>query len=247
MDSVADAVAFPAVTEPSSPAASRLRQPKWTDARLVAGVLMVLVAVVAGAAVVSAADRSVLVWAVRRAMRAGTTVERDDLVARRVRLFGDDRGRYVDVRRGDPAGRVLTRDVGEGELLPTAALADPNAKPATRIVGVPIDRAHALGGEVERGDLVDVLATRKTAGGGFTTYAVVRNVRVDRVSRPSGGFGAGRGELVVLLEVEPAQALTVAAAVQSAELDLSLVVAGSNGSGDPGAPVTSGSSPAPPS
>ena len=233
------------MTEPSSPAASRLRQPKWTDARLVAGVLMVLVAVVAGAAVVSAADRSVQVWAVRRTLRSGTTVERDDLVARRVRLFGADLERYVDVRRSDPAGRVLVRDIGEGELLPISALADPSAKPASRIVGIPVDRSHALGGELERGDLVDVLATRRAAGGSFTTSVVATNVRIDRISRPSGGFGGGQGELVVLVEVDPEQAVEIAAAVQSAELDLSLVVAGSDGTGDAGDRVVTGTSPPP--
>jgi hypothetical protein len=234
------------VADPSSPAASRLRQPKWTDTRLVAGVLMVLVAVVAGAAVISAADRSVRVWAVRRALPAGTRLDDGDLVRRRVRLFGADLDRYLDVRLGDPAGRVLSRDLGAGDLLPQSALGDPAAKPATRVIGLPMSRAHALDGDVQRGALVDVVATRKTSGGGFVTYAVVRAVKVLRVSKPSGGFGAGKNDLVVMIEVSPAQALPVLAALQSAELDLSLVVAGSDGPGDVGAgSVTSGPSPRP--
>jgi hypothetical protein len=233
------------VTDPTSPPASRLRQPKWTDTRLVAGVLMVLVAVVAGAAVVSAADKSVQVWAVRRALRSGTTVEHDDLVARRVRLFGADKARYVDVRRGNPAGRVLTRDVGAGDLLPVSALSSTRDR-AQRIVGLPMSRAHALGGDVAKGNVVDVIATRKTSGGGFVTYAVVRNVEVVDVAKPSGGFGAGRNDLVVMIQIDPDQALAVAAALQSAELDLSLVVPGTDGDGDVGArPVVTGASPAP--
>lgn len=232
------------MSEPTSPPAARLRQPSWTDARLVAGVLMVLLAVLGGAAVVSAADKSVQVWAVRRALPAGTTLEDDDVAARRVRLFGDDLKRYIDVTSGNPAGRVLTRDLGEGDLLPVSALADRNAARATRVVGIPLDRAHAIGGNVERGDRVDVLATRKTAGG-FTTYAVVRNVLVVDVDRPSGGLGAGRSEFVVIVEVEPSQALPLAAALRSAEIDLSLVVSGSDGTGDVGtAPLLTGATPA---
>jgi hypothetical protein len=234
------------VADPTSPAAARLRQPKWTDARLVAGVLMVLVAVVAGAAVVSAADKSVQVWAVRRSLRAGTTLARNDLVARRVRLFGADRERYLDVRRGDPAGRVLNRDLGDGDLLPRSALGDRAAARATRVLGLPLSRAHALGGDVRHGDHVDVIATRKTSGGGFVTYAVARDVLVVDVSKPSGGFGAGRNDLVVKIEVDPAQALPIAAALQSAELDLSLVVAGSDGTGDVGdRPLVTGATPRP--
>ena len=245
MGNGADAVAFPAVADPTSPAATRLRQPKWTDARLVAGVLMVLVAVVVGAAVVSAADKSVRVWAVRQDLKAGTAVERADLTARRVRLFGADAKHYVDVR-SDPSGRVLRRDLGAGDLLPVSALADPNETPATRIVGLPMSRAHALGGDVERGDVVDVIATRKTSGGGVQTYAVVRGVTVVEVSRPSGGFGAGRNDLVVMIQVSPDQILPIAAALQGAELDLSLVVPGSDGAGDVGDDtVSTGTTPTP--
>lgn len=231
MDSAADVVASRTVSDPTSPPAARLRQPSWTDARLVAGVLMVLLAVLGGAAVVSAADKSVQVWAVRRALPAGTTLQGDDVTARRVRLFGDDLKRYVDVTSGSPEGRVLTRELGAGDLLPVSALTSADTKPATRVVGIPLDRAHAVGGSVEHGDRVDVLATRKTAGGS-ETYAVLRNVLVVEVERPSGGFGAGRGDFVVLVEVDPSQVLALASAIRTAEIDLSLVVKGANGTGD---------------
>jgi Flp pilus assembly protein CpaB len=235
-----------AVADPTSPPASRLRQPKWTDARLVAGVLMVLVAVVAGAAVVSAADKSVRVWAVRRSLKAGTALERGDVTPRRVRLYGADLGRYVDVIAGEPTGRVLLHDLVEGELLPRAALGDGNAAPASRHIAIPLSKAHALGGEVERGDVVDVIATRKTSGGGTATYAVLRAVPVLDVTKPAGGFGAGQNDFVVTVRVDPDQALAVAAAIQGAELDLSLVVAGPDGAGDVGgATLVTGPTPSP--
>lgn len=222
MDIPGHAVPSRTVSDPTSPPAARLRQPSWTDARLVAGVLMVLLAVLGGAAAVSAADKSVQVWGVRRALTAGTTLQRDDVTARRVRLFGDDLKRYVDVRSGSPEGRVLTRDLGDGDLLPVSALASADTKPETRVVGIPLDRAHAAGGSVERGDRVDVFATRKTAGGS-ETQAVLRNVLVVDVERPGGGFGTGRAEFVVIVEVEPDDVLDLANAIRTAELDLSLV------------------------
>ena len=220
--------------------ANRLRQPSWTDTRLVAGVLMILVSVVAGAAVVGNADKTVQVWAVRRSLPAGTLLQDDDLAQRRVRLFGDDRARYLDVRGGDPQGRVLLRDLGDGDLLPVSALGVRDAD-ATRVVGLPLPRAHALGGELRRGDVVDVLATRKTANG-LTTYAVARNVRVVGVDKPSGSFGAGRAELVVLVEVAPDLALDIAHAIHGADVDVSLVVPGANGAGDVGEPVVTAKS-----
>lgn len=231
---------MPAVADPTSPPASRLRQPKWTDTRLVAGVLMVLVAVVAGAAVISGADKSVRVWAVRRDLAAGTTVEKGDVVPRRVRLYGADLDRYIDVRRGDPSGRVLLRDLGAGDLLPQSALGDP-VRTAKRVIGLPLSRAHALDGDVQKGQLVDVIATRGKSGSAAVTYAVLRRVLVVRVSKPSGGFGAGKNDLVVMVEVDPAQALAVAAALETADLDLILVRPGTDGPGDVGGgSVTSG-------
>ena len=220
--------------------ANRLRQPSWTDARFVAGVLMILVSVVAGAAVVGNADKTVRVWAVRRSLPAGTTLDEDDLAQRRVRLFGNDRARYLDFRGGDPSGRVLLRDIGDGDLLPISALGQRDAN-ATRVVGLPLPRAHALGGVLRRGDVVDVLATRKTSNG-LTTYAVARNVRVVGVDKPSGGFAAGRAELVVLVEVAPDLALDLAAAIHGADVDVSLVVPGANGAGDVGEPVVTAKS-----
>jgi hypothetical protein len=215
----------------ASPDAARLRRPSWTDARLVVGVLMVLLSVVLGSAVVNGADRSARVWAVRRALPAGTTVDRADLVTRKVRLYGADAARYLDARH-DPTGRPLTRDLGAGDLLPVSALGDPHGTRARRVVGLPMSRAHALGGGVRRGDVVDVVATRKAANGAFTTSAVVRRARVVDVTRPANGFG--RTDLVVLVEVAPDVALRLLAAVQSAELDLSLVVPGADGAGDVG-------------
>lgn len=220
------------MSDVTSPPAARLRRPRWTDTRLVTGLLLILVSVVAGGATLRSADDASRVWALRRALPAGTTLTRDDLTARRVRLFGADVRRYVDAAQ-DPSGRALLRDVGAGELLPIAAVAAGTAK-ATRVVGLPLSKAHALGGDVHRGDVVDVIATRKTPGGGFTTTAVVRRVRVVDVSKPASGFSSGRGDLVVMVEVAPEQALPLAAALEGAELDLSLVVAGTDGAGDVG-------------
>ncbi len=213
----------------TSPPATRLRQPSWTDARLVAGVLMVLLAVLGGAAAISAADKSVEVWAVRRPLTAGTTLAKDDLTARRVRLYGADKERYLDAHLSSPVGHVLVRDVGEGELLPSGAVAQPSDR-ATRVVGIPLTRAHALGGNVRRGDHVDVLSTPK----GGETYAVLRDVLVTEVAKPSGGFAGGGNDLVVIVEVAPADVLPLASAIQTEEIDLALVRPGPDGRGDVG-------------
>ena len=232
--------------EAPSPLAARLRPPRWLDPRLITGVLLILLSIVLGAAVVSASDKSVRVWAVKDALPAGTAITGEDVTARRVRLFGRDLKLYVDADVAFPAGKVLLRDVGAGELLPAAAVGDLAGRKAGRIVSIPVERAHALGGEIRRGMQVDVVATFKATGGGVTTVAILRNVTVVGVSRSSSGFGASARDFGILVEVSPEQALAVAAAIESAAIDVFRVVPGVGGPGDIGpGPVWAGVSPTP--
>ena len=59
----------PAATD--SPPAARLGRPRWRDARLLGGLLLVLLSVVLGARVLAAADDTVAVWSVTTDLAAG--------------------------------------------------------------------------------------------------------------------------------------------------------------------------------
>jgi Flp pilus assembly protein CpaB len=217
----------------TTPAATRLQRPRWGDPRLVAGVLCLALSVLLGARLLGSADDAIRVWALTRALPGGTELTADDLRPERVRLFGSAAARYVSADEGaSPAGRVLARDVGAGELLPVAALLDPGAEPAQRLVTVPVDRDHALGGELTRGDVVDIVATTKD-GARSTTTPVLLGVTVVDVVRPGGGFGGGTGDFAIVVAVAPEQALTLAAAVQGAALDVLKVVGRRAGSSGP--------------
>ena len=106
---------------PASPGASRLATPSWLDTRLVLGVLLVLVSVVVGARVLSAADRSTLVWAASKDLSAGSQLSAGDLEPVRVRLFDGLESRYVPADQS-PAGLLLERGLEGGELLPRQGL-----------------------------------------------------------------------------------------------------------------------------
>ncbi len=103
---------------PASPSAGRLATPSWLDARLVLGVLLVLVSVVVGARVLAAADQTQLVWAAARDLAPGTALEPGDLEAREVRLFATGQ-QYLAAPDQFFVGYVLDRPVLAGELLPT--------------------------------------------------------------------------------------------------------------------------------
>lgn len=221
------------MTELTSPAAARLRQPGWLDGRLALGVILILVSVVVGANIVHAADTSFAVWKTSRALPAGAVLTETDVVATKVRLFGVDRERYVDAGRGaHPSGLVLARDLGAGELLPAAALVDATTVPPTRLVTVPVARSHAMGGRLRRGDRVDVVATYRVGAQGSETRPIIKAALIDDVLDTDAGFGADG--YAVILQVSPEVALLLASAIQTAEIDLLLVQGTPGRTGDIG-------------
>lgn len=148
------------MSELPSPTASRLPRARWLDARLLAGLLLVLLSVVVGAKIFADADERVRVWAVTRDLGTDTALAKGDLVARSVRLDAAA-GRYVSADESLD-GLVLTRPVGKDELLPLAAVARSGDKAGRRVV-IQVDRFGASG--LDKGRVVDVYAVRDTKSG----------------------------------------------------------------------------------
>ncbi|MBI1377071.1 MAG: flagellar biosynthesis protein FlgA [Frankiales bacterium] len=202
---------------PASPPARRLRAGRH-DLRLALGIALVVVAVVAGARLIGAADDRVTVWSLRSSLAAGTTLRADDLVA--VPVGADSLDAYVP-QATDVAGAVLTRDVGPGELLPAAALGPSDA--ARRLVTVPVDPLHAPPGLV-RGERVDVYVsprdgTSLAAGGVAVLPSLVLAGAL--VADPGSVDPAGVGTQVgVVLDVAAADADRAVAAARGGDVDL---------------------------
>jgi hypothetical protein len=217
------------VNDVPSPAARRTRQATWVDPRLLAGVLLILVSIVVGARVVSAADRSVEVYAAAQPLPAGHVIERGDTRLVRVRLSGTA-AQYV---RGTFAvdGKVLGHDVDEGELLARSVLLDQAGTPS-RHVAVAVDRGHLADvGENDRVDVVATIAGSDKAPG--RTWTVARGLQV--VAKPQTGTGLGSSELHVVLDVPADLVLALTAAMHSAEIDIVRVVGSGPSAGDIGA------------
>lgn len=101
----------------------RASAPGWRDPRLWIGVVIVAASVVLGARLVGAADDSVAVWAAADDLGAGESITAEDLVVQRVRFAeGSDLTRYFTTDEVLPADLQLVRGVGEGELVPRAAV-----------------------------------------------------------------------------------------------------------------------------
>lgn len=231
----------------ASPRADRLALPGWFDTRLVLGVLLVLLSVVAGARLLSSADRTDLVWAAGGDLAPGAVLDGQDLVPVEVRLDGVARD-YLDATAPPPVGFVVARGLLAGELVPQRALQDP-ARAEYRQVTVDV-RSGDAPPDLRPGQLVDVYLTpsrdalaaappppegddgrddeapegdagaREPAPAeASATRRVLQRVAVASVPDATG-FAAGADTRQVVLNVLPADVLLLVQASASGALDL---------------------------
>ena len=188
------------MSELPAPRASRLPRARWLDARLLLGLLLVLLSVVVGAKVFADADQRVQVWSVTRDLGADTPLRGEDLQARSVSL-DEATGRYLSAGE-DLEGLVLTRPVGRGELLPVSAVGRSDATAKRRIV-IEVDRVGVAG--LLKGRVVDVYTVRDTPSGEEPTppELVLAGVTVgDDVASGGSAFGGSGSQAGVALLVD---------------------------------------------
>jgi hypothetical protein len=187
------------VSDLPTPSASRLPRARWLDARLLVGLLMLLLSVVIGAKVFADADERVRVWSVTRDLGADTPLSEDDLEVAAVRL-DDVAGRYVAATE-DLEGVVLTRPFGRGELLPLSAVAAAGAADQRRVV-IEVDRFGVAG--LAKGRVVDLYVVRETPSGEAPAdpELVLSGVTVAEDVKSSGGFGGSGSKAGVTLLVD---------------------------------------------
>lgn len=174
----------------TSASSGRARTPGWLNPRVIAGIVLVLVATVVGAVVIGRAQRSSRMWATSRALSAGIVLRADDLQAVTARVPGDS-AKYLEA--GDKSklvGLTVNRALSAHELLPTSALS--RTAPGTT-VSVPLPSGG--GPAVSRGQRVRLWASTPRC----PAVVVLPDVAVQDVADTGGGtFGTGGGETVVV-------------------------------------------------
>jgi len=203
---------------PTSPPARRFRTDRQ-DVRLALGVALVVFAVIAGSKLIGAAGDRVPVWSLRSALAAGTTLRADDVVA--VPVTAEALSVYAG-ESSEVTGKVLTRDIGAGELLPLAALATSKDQ-LRRLVTVPVDALHAPPG-LARGERVDVYVSPKdgaSVGQGGVTVMPSLVLAGALVADPGGTDPAGAStQIGVVLDVSSKDADRAVAAARGGDVDL---------------------------
>ncbi len=222
-----------------SATARRLQAPSWLNLRLLAGVMLVVVSVVVGARVLTAAEDSDTVWAAATDLAAGTVLADRDLRAVSVRL-AESGAAYLSSST-DPVGRVLSGPIRAGELLPSAILSETSTLVD---IALPIAAGY-VPPSLQRGQLVDVYALDSTptaiapdppSGSGTGTgteptsdqssdvvRVVVEAAVVQLIAgRPDGALSLGSSTVQVVISVEEDQAPDIFAAIAGKELALAV-------------------------
>ena len=204
------------MSELPAPAATRLQPPGWRDARLLAGLVLVLLATLLGAKAVGAADDRAPVYAAAHPLVAGDVLTAEDLRAVPVQL-GEASSGYLPADAGLVQGQVVLRAVPQGELVPRSAVG-PAADQKTRVVTVPVQTLSTNG--LNRGGVIDLYAsatqsvTGGTSTGPATTQKVLSGVTIVAVLDADSGFGVGsstRGGQVRVPEASVAELVTLVA------------------------------------
>lgn len=239
----------------SSPTPRRLRAPHWLNFRLIAGILLVLVSVIAGARIVIAADTSDTVWAATADLAAGTVLADGDLRAVPVSLA--EAGQAYVLSSADPVGRALRSPISAGELLPLSVLAETSTLVD---IALPI-AASFVPPSLQRGQLVDVYAIDATptaagpsvpeqpesgtetpsspssASSGIVTVVVEAAVVQLIAGRSDGALSIGSSTIQVVISVEAEQAPDVFAAIAGKELALAVRSSTARPTGESGSPT----------
>lgn len=177
----------------ATPQASRLQKPSWRDARLLVGLLLVLVATVLGSLAVASADDRVPMYAASAGLVAGQPLT-PERVRRVDAQLGEAAGTYLSAAAGLPPDAYVLREVRAGELIPRSAVGsrgDVGVQPLTLSVEAPSAAPLVVGSVVDV--YVDPVADGGTGGGpGFAGPELALEA-VPVASLPERGTGFGSG------------------------------------------------------
>ncbi|HVQ86708.1 MAG TPA: SAF domain-containing protein [Actinomycetes bacterium] len=207
-----------------SPPARRLVKARWSDPRMLAGLVLVVGSLIGVTWVVNAADDRVEVWSVRGDVAHGTTLTGDDVALVRVQLASV--APYLG-KQTSPVGFVTTRNFAEGELLAASGVSGPGDAPDLRLITLPVEQHH-LPSDLARGEQVDVYLVARAASGEPVgePRLVLAAATVADVDDGDSRFGGSSLELGIALAVSPDDVEPLVAAEARGTITLVRVPAG---------------------
>jgi Flp pilus assembly protein CpaB len=193
------------------------------DLRVVVGVLLFIVGVLATSGLIRQAKQRTPVLVVARSLQPGATLGSNDL---RVAELGLTSGvaTVPAAAVNSVVGHVLTSPVEAGQVLaPGAISAGPSLPTGQVALSVAVAPAHAAGGNLRSGQRVMLLGTENPDRSTARTTVLLASVEVVAVTAAQGP--GVEPNLTVTLAVRAAAAQSVVQAANSGVLDLVLLPA----------------------
>ncbi len=179
----------------------RLRRPSWRDARLLVGVLLVLLSVLIGSWLVAAAKNTTDVYAAKEPLLPGQEVTTSEVMVRAVQL-DEALGAYITTSQGLQPGTYVLRAVQPGELVPSDSLGTAQ-EALDKTVSVPVDPAAASALRV--GNIVDVWVSRRDPDEAGIRYLdperLLERAIVAQVPTSGSGLSVGVGQAAVAIVI----------------------------------------------
>lgn len=213
----------------TEPTAARTRVPRQARRRrrslteritlnLVVGVVAALLAFVLAAALLADRRETTAVAVARDRIAAGTPLTVDLVTSQEVPADTGFVDTLLPFERVVDGALVATRTVQAGEPITLSAVGDAGTAAPRRVMSIPLESAQAANGVIEVGDQVDVIVTSRE---GEARYVLTAAQVVDRSGDGSAGGlvgGASGSDLVISVEVDEAQALELAAAIETGSI-----------------------------
>jgi Flp pilus assembly protein CpaB len=187
---------------------------------VVVGIVAALLAFVLAAALLADRREMTTVVVARGRIAAGTPLTAELVRGEEVPANTEFVATLLALDQLNAGGWVVTRTLQAGESIPLSAIGDSGSVVPRRVMSIPLDRAQAANGAIEVGDQVDVIVTSSE---GEARYVLRSAAVVDRsADGSSGGLvgGSASSDLVISVEVDEAQALEVAAAIQAGTISV---------------------------
>jgi Flp pilus assembly protein CpaB len=174
----------------------------------------------------AAAAALLVLWLTRPAPTVPVLVAGSDLPAATpiseldlsVRHTTDATGMVAGDAPGDLADWVLAAPLVAGEPLIPSLLRPPEVQTAPNLLALEIDEAHAVLGQLDPGDSVDIYASTSPLGAPTETRLIASSVYVVDANVSDSSLG-GR-QVQILLAVDDGLAAALTAAMNGGDLDL---------------------------
>lgn len=201
------------------PQARRLERPAWLNGRTIVGIVLFTVSLVGGQRLIDGYRTTVPVWTARADLATGTVLEASDLIPSEANLPAELRARYA-LGETSLVGAVLTEPIAQGELVPLGSVAPAGTLVTGRLVSIPVQADHSVGGRIAPGDLIDLFVTFNPGDARARTEQLAASVEVVDVVTEQSIVAADGLPIAITLLVAPESVAEIVHASRTGELDV---------------------------